>query len=136
MKQFLIKKPCPTCKASIEIGLFSIREEIVRCAKCKELLTDNPKRKQIQVIIILVGLLISVGGHYLIGISLNWGILIGFVLLLISIVVSNLTIIKKDLVIRNKQTNEISYIDKSDWNDRLVNSSGKENIFEIIEDLK
>jgi len=36
----------------------------------------------------------------------------------------------------NKQTNEIAYIDRNEWHEILVNSSGKENLFEIIEELK
>ena len=136
MRQNLIKKPCPTCKTSIGIGLFTPREEIVRCPKCKELLIDNPKRKQIGVAIILLGIFIWIVLHYWIGIGLNWGFLIILVSLIISFLISNLTVVKKDLVIRNKQTNEISYIDRPDWNDIMVNSSGKENIFEIIEELK
>jgi hypothetical protein len=39
-------------------------------------------------------------------------------------------------VIRNKKTGETSYIDKIDWNEILNNSTGKENNFEIIEELK
>jgi len=136
MKQNLIKRPCPTCKTPIRTGFFTIREEIIRCPNCKELLIDNPQRIQTVAIITFSGLLISLGGHYWIGINLKWAFLIILVSLILSIVISNLTKIKKDLVIRNKQTNEISYIDRSDWNDILVNSSGKENIFEIIEELK
>ena len=136
MRQNLIKKPCPTCKTSIGIGFFSKREEIVRCPKCKELLIDNPKRKQIGILILLSGLLIWIGLNNWLAIGLNWGFLIILVSLIILFLISNLTVVKKDLVIRNKQTHEISYIDRSDWSDILVNSSGKENIFEITEELK
>ncbi|MCL4481609.1 MAG: hypothetical protein M1445_03130 [Bacteroidetes bacterium] len=136
MRQNLIKKPCPTCRTSIGIGLFSNREEIVRCPKCKELLIDNPKRNQIGGAISLLGLLIGLGFHYWLAIGLNWVFLILIVSLITSILISNFVVVKKDLVIRNKQTNEISYCDRTDWNEILVNSSGKENIFEIIEELK
>lgn len=136
MKQNMIKRPCPTCKTPIRTGFFTNREEIIRCPTCKELLIDNPKRIQIGAAIMLLGLLIWIGFQYWLGISSNWAFLIILVSLILSILISNLTKIKKDLVIRNKQTNEISYIDRADWNDILMNSSGKENIFEIVEELK
>lgn len=136
MKQNLIKRPCPTCKTPVRTGFFTIREEIIRCPNCRELLIDNPKRIQIGAAIMLLGILIWIGFQYWLGISSNWTFLIILVSLILSILISNLTKIKKDLVIRNIQTNEISYIDRSDWNDILMNSSGKKNIFEIIEELK
>jgi hypothetical protein len=52
------------------------------------------------------------------------------------LIIRNLTIVKKDLVIKNKATNAISYIDNSDWSEILKNTSGRENSFEIIEELK
>ncbi len=136
MKQNMIKRPCPTCKTPIRTGFFTNREEIIRCPNCKELLIDNPKRIQIGAAIMFLGILIWIGLQYWLGIGSNWGFLIILVSLILSIVISNLIKIEKDLVIKNKQTNEISYIDWSDWNDILMNSSGKENIFEIIEELK
>jgi predicted nucleic acid-binding Zn ribbon protein len=136
MRQNLIKKPCPVCKTPIGIGLLSGREEIVRCPKCKELLIDNPKRKQIGVAIFLMGLVLWLGLHYWIGINSNLGFLVILVSLITSFLITSFTVVKKDLVIRNKQTQAISYIDRSDWNDILVNSSGKENVFEIIEELR
>jgi len=136
MNHNFIKRPCPTCKTPIRTGLFTNREEIIRCPKCNELLVDNPKRMQIGAAITFLGVLIWIGFNYWLGITSNWGFLIIIVSLILSVVISNLTKIKKDLVIRNKQTNEISYIDRSDWDDILVNSSGKENLFEIIEELK
>ena len=134
MKQNLIKRPCPTCKTYIGVGFFSSREEIIRCPKCKELLIDNPKRAQTGIIISILGLLICLGLYYLIGVSLIWGFLIAS--LVISFFISNLTVVKKDLVIRNKQTDKISYIDRTDWNEIQKNSSGSENGFEIVEELR
>jgi uncharacterized protein (DUF983 family) len=136
MNRNLIKRHCPTCRAPIWTGLFTNREEIIRCPKCGELLIDNPKKIQTGVIISLSGIFIFLGFHYWIGVNLKWAFAVILVSLIFSIVISNLTKIKKDLVIRNKQTNEISYIDMSEWNDILANSSEKENIFEIIEELK
>jgi hypothetical protein len=136
MKQNLTKKPCPTCKTSIGTGFFSKREEIIRSPNCKELLIDNPKRRQIGVFIILIGIVLWLGCSYWLGLSVNWGFLIILVSLVISFIISNLSVVKRDLVIRNKQTNEITYINKSDWNEILMNTSNKENLFEIVEELK
>ncbi len=105
MKQNFIKKPCPTCKTPIGIGLFSNREEIIRCPKCGELLAENPKRKQIGFAIMFLGILIWIALYYWIGINLNWLFLIIPVLIITFFLISNLTVVKKDLVIRNKQTN-------------------------------
>jgi len=136
MKQNLINKPCPTCKTQIGIGLFSNREEIIRCPKCKELLIENPKRKLLGSIIFFLGIFIGIGSREFIGISSIWGILIFILSIIIMLRISNLIIIKKDLVIKNRATNAISYIDHVDWNEILSNTSGRENSFEIIEELK
>jgi len=135
MKLNLFQKPCPTCKAQIGSGLFSIREQIVRCPKCGELLIENPKRKPIGVFISFLGLVLGEGGCYLLDISLFWGLLIFLFFGLISIKIGNLVIIKKDLVIKNKQTNQITYIDQADWAEILKNTLGKQNDFEIIENI-
>ena len=135
MKTNLFQKPCPNCKAQIGTGLFSIREKIVRCPQCGELLTENPKRKSLGAFIAFLGFVLGIGGCYLLDISLLWGLLIFLISGLISIGISNLMIIKKDLVIRNKQTNRLSYIDQADWDEILKNTSGKQNDFEIVETL-
>ena len=41
MKLNLFKKPCPTCKTQIRSGLFAIKDQIVCCPKCGELLIEN-----------------------------------------------------------------------------------------------
>jgi len=135
MKLNLFQKPCPTCKAQIGSGLFSIREQIVRCPKCGELLIENPKRKPIGIFISILGLVLGLGGCYLLDISLFWGLLIFLIAGLFSLRIGNLMIIKKDLVIKNKQTNQVSYIENSDWSEIVKNTSGKQNDFEIIEKL-
>jgi len=135
MKPNLFQKPCPNCKAQIGTGLFSIRDQIVSCPKCGELLTENPKRKALGAFIAFSGFVIGIGGCYFLDISLFWGLLYFLVSGLISIGISNLMIIKKDLVIRNKRTNRLSYIDQSDWDEILKNTSGKQNDFEIVETL-
>ena len=133
MKPNLFQKPCPNCKAQIGTGLFSIRDQIVRCPKCGELLTENPKRKALGAFIAFSGFVIGIGGCYFLDISLFWGLLYFLVSGLISIGISNLMIVKKDLVIRNKLTNQVSYIDQTAWDEILKNTSGKQNDFEIIE---
>lgn len=135
MKLNLFQKPCPTCKAQIGSGLFSNREHIVRCPKCGELLIENPKRKPIGIFISILGLVLGVGGCYLLDISLFWGLLIFLISGLFSLRIGNLTVIKKDLVIKNKQTNQVSYIDHSDWSEILRNTPGKQSYFEIVEEL-
>ena len=47
----------------------------------------------------------------------------------------HLKVVKKDLVIKNKQTNEISYIDQVDWEEIVKNANGRDVNFEIIEKL-
>lgn len=135
MKPNLFQKPCPTCKAQIGTGLFSIREQIVRCPKCGELLTENPKRKVLGAFIAFSGFVLGIGGCYFGDISLLWGLLYFLISGLISIGISNLMIVKKDLAIRNMQTNQLSYIDQADWDEILKNTSGKQNEFEIVEKL-
>ena len=135
MKQNFIKKHCPTCGTPISIGLFNSRDEIIRCPKCKELLIESPKRKLLGLAIILLGIVIGFGLHDWLRTNLGLVFLFLLVALIISFAISKFIKVKKDLVIRNKQTNAISYIDRSDWNDILANSSGKEIHFEIIEEL-
>jgi len=135
MQPNLFQKPCPDCKAQIGTGLFSIREQIVRCPKCGELLTENPKRKPLGAFIAFLGFVLGIGGSYLLDISLLWGLLIFLICGLISIKIGNLIIVKKDMVIRNKITNQLAYIDQADWTEILKNTSGKQNDFEIVETL-
>jgi len=135
MKPNLFQKPCPNCKAQIETGLFSIREQIVRCPKCRELLTENPKRKPLGAFIAFTGFALGIGCCYLVDISFLWGLFIFLISVLVSIRIGNLIIIKKDLVIRNMQTNQLSYVDQIGWIEILKNTSGKQNEFEIVETL-
>jgi hypothetical protein len=131
----IIHNHCPTCHTEIGLRLWAVNGEILRCPKCKELLVDNPKR------ILLGSLLFSAGFILIAGLQHLYGA--NIIRDLITIVISGfaygmvrkLTITKKDLVIRNKQTNQISYIDHADWNEILENTNGKENIFEITESL-
>jgi len=135
MKPNFFQKLCPACNTPIGFGLFSIREQIVRCPKCGELLTENPKRKPPGAFIAFSGFVLGIGGCYLLNISFLWGLLIFLISVLIAMKIGSLIIIKKDLVIRNKQTNQVSYIDQADWAEILKNTSGKQNDFEIVKKL-
>jgi hypothetical protein len=135
MKNTILKKPCPKCSTTIGICFFSNRKKIIRCPKCNELLIENPKRKQIAVVINLLGLMVGIGGTHWPGISLLSGFLVIIISFLLPFKITSLTIVTKDLVVRNKETNEISYIDITDWIDISLNSTSKKNSFEIIEEL-
>jgi len=135
MKPNFFQKLCPACNTPIGFGLFSIREQIVRCPKCRELLTENPKRKPLGAFIAFTGFALGIGCCYLVDISFLWGLFIFLISVLVSIRIGNLIIIKKDLVIRNMQTNQLSYVDQIGWIEILKNTSGKQNEFEIVETL-
>ena len=135
MKYIFLRKPCPKCNTTIGICFFSNRKKIIRCPKCNELLIENPKRKQIAIVINILGLLVAAGGRYWPGISLLSCFLIVIISFLLPFTITNLTIVKKELVIRNKDTSEVSYIDVTDWVDITLNSSGENNSYEIIEEL-
>ncbi len=131
MKQNFIKKPCPVCKTPIGMGLFTNREKITRCPNCGALLIVNPKRIKTQLFILAGGILLWIALSYWLGAGLFWLVLIEIFTWVISEAFINFTTIKKDFVIRNIQTNKISYVNKADWNEII-----KKDNFEIIEELK
>lgn len=135
MKIYFIKKPCPTCKTKIGLGLFSDRGRIIRCSNCGELLMDDPKSNYILLLLIVSGVVLSMGFRHFFGASAFRDIMILVVFFALFMFFIHLKVVKKDMVIRNKQTNEISYIDQADWNEILENTKEKENNFEIIEEL-
>lgn len=135
MKIYFIKKPCPTCKTKIGIGLFSDRGKIIRCPNCGELVMDNPKTNYLLIAFIIFGVLLSMGLRHFFGESIFRDILILLFFSVAFLFFIHLIVVKKDLVIRNRQTNEISYIDNDDWDEILDNTKEKENPFEIIENL-
>jgi hypothetical protein len=69
-------------------------------------------------------------------IPLFYGILIFVISFFIAMLITKMKEVKKELVIRNVQTNQISFINQSDWEDILNNSQNHENNFEIIGYLK
>jgi hypothetical protein len=135
MKIYFIKKPCPTCKTKIGLGLFSDRGKIIRCSKCGELLMDDPKSNYILLLLMVSGVILSMVFRHFFGTSALRDMMLLVVFFTLFLFSIRLKVIKKDLVIRNKQTNEISYIDQADWNEILENTKDRENTFEIIEKL-
>lgn len=81
------------------------------------------------------GLFIGLASRVWINVSSIWGLLILLLSFIIMMRVSNLIVVKKDLVIRHKATHAISYIDRTDWSEILKNTADKENSFEIVEEL-
>ncbi|MEI6276069.1 MAG: hypothetical protein WCP08_08765 [Prolixibacteraceae bacterium] len=113
----------------------SLTGEILRCPQCGQLLIDNPKRNLFGSLLFFAGFLMIGGLQHFGGANIfrDLGILLisGF----LYVVVRKLTITKKDLVIRNKESQRVSYIDFADWDEILENAKGKENKFEIIENF-
>jgi len=134
MKINILNKPCPNCKSKISLNFYRNREEIIQCVNCKTLLTENPKRKITSGVIIFIGIVLTIGSATL-KIPIYLGLIILLVFYGVSLKVIALLIVKKDLVIRNKHTNQISYLDNSDWKEIMQNAADKENKFEIIEYL-
>ena len=134
MKIKVLNKSCPNCKSTISLKFYRNREEIIPCPNCKSLLAENPKRKMTSGIIIFIGIVLTI-----VSATLKVPIYLALIILLVSFGVAlkvvDLTIVKKDLIIRNKHTNQISYVDNSDWKEIIQNAAGKENNFEIVEYL-
>jgi len=135
MKIYFIKKPCPTCKTKIGLGLFSDRGKIIRCSNCGELLMDDPKSNYVLLLLIVSGMILSMGFRHFFGASALRDIMLLIVFSALFFFFIHLKVVKKDLVIKNKQTLEISYIDQADWHEIVENAKGKDNNFEIIEKL-
>lgn len=131
----LMKKTCPSCQSKIETGFWSIREDIKRCSNCGVLLTENPFSKLISGIVFFAGGFAATGSRWL-GIPWFVGLLILVVSIIIALKIVNFKIVKRDLVIKNKETNQISFVNNSDWAEIVNNSLNTENNFEIIEYLK
>jgi uncharacterized protein (DUF983 family) len=134
MKFNLLNKSCPNCKSKVSFDFFRNREEIIQCANCKTLLRENSTGTLISGIIFFVGGFFATGSK-LIGIPVWFGLLIMILAIYIALKIINFRIIKRDLVIRNKRTNQISYVNNSDWKGIVDNSTNKENNFEILENL-
>jgi low affinity Fe/Cu permease len=92
--------------------------------------------KLLGAIVLLLGIFMGIGSNEIFGFSAVWGILVFILSIMIMLTLRKLIVVKKDLVIRNKATNAISYVVYHDWNAIRRNTSGNQNSFEIIEELK
>lgn len=135
MQLQIIKRPCPTCKTKIGLGLLSVNGEIRRCPKCGELLVDHPGSNLFGFLLFFAGFLLIAGLQYFYGknFARDAGILVLSAICFER--VRKLVVTKKDLVIRNRITHRISYISHADWQEILENTKDRENDFEIIERL-
>jgi hypothetical protein len=131
----IIRSHCPTCKTKIGLRLLFVPDEILRCPKCGQLLVDSGKRNLLGILLFFVGFLSIVGLQHFYGPYLIRDLVILIVSLLAYGMVRKLNVTKKDYIIRNMDTNRISYIDQADWNEIVENNKGKEFRFEIIEKL-
>ncbi|WP_319589543.1 hypothetical protein [uncultured Draconibacterium sp.] len=126
---------CPTCQSGIRLNLYRNREEIIECKNCKSLLVETPKSRLISSAVLVIGIFIAIGVSLLVD-----NLLIGFVSLLVSISLSQmlikLSLAKAELKIRDKITNRVTYIQKSDWEDILNNSRNGTINYEILERLE
>lgn len=134
MKIKLLNKSCPNCKSNISLNFYRNREEIIQCTNCKKLLIENPKRKMASGIVIFIGIIVTISSAAL-KIPIYIGLLVLFIFFGLALKIIDLMVIKRDLTIRNKQTNQISYVNNSDWSEIVNNSVTKENNFEIVEYL-
>ena len=80
-------------------------------------------------------MILSMGFRHFFGASALRDIMLLIVFSALFFFFIHLKVVKKDLVIKNKQTLEISYIDQADWHEIVENAKGKDNNFEIIEKL-
>jgi len=134
MKINIFNKPCPNCKSNISLHFFRNREEIIQCRNCMTLLQENSTGKLISGAVIFVGGFFATGSSW-IGIPIWVGLLIAILAIYIALRIINFKIIKRDLMIRNKLTNQISYINNSEWEEIVNNNTDTENNFEIVENF-
>ncbi len=85
-------------------------------------------------IVIFIGIIVTISSAAL-KIPIYIGLLVLFIFFGLALKIIDLMVIKRDLTIRNKQTNQISYVNNSDWSEIVNNSVTKENNFEIVEYL-
>jgi hypothetical protein len=97
--------------------LLYVPDEILRCPKCGELLVDSGKRNLLGLLLFFAGFLTIVGLQHFYGPN----VIRDLVILVVSVVaygmVRKLAVTKKDYIIRNMDTNRISYIDQADWDE-------------------
>ena len=134
MKSNIINKSCPNCKSKIPFNFYRNREEIIQCSNCKTLLKENSSGALTSGIVFFLGGFFATGSKW-IGIPTWVGLLIMLLAIYSAFKIIHFRIIKRDLIIRNKQTNQISYVNNSDWSEIINNSVDREINFEIVEYL-
>ncbi len=125
MKSNRIYKSCPNYESKIPFNFYRNREEIIQCPNCEILLKEKSSGVLISGIIFFLGGFFATGSKW-IGIPTWMGLLIMLLAIYSAFKIIHFKTIKKDLIIRNKLTNQISYIN---------NSVDGEINFEIIEYL-
>jgi hypothetical protein len=115
--------------------MWSHRDKIIRCPNCRTLLTDNQKTRSASIVITLVIMTLWAILTEIYELNMSFVFVFVFFALLISSWVGNFSVVRKDLVIRNILTKQISYINKADWEEIVRNNGDKDNVFEIIEEL-
>ena len=135
MKLNLTGHKCPSCKTAIKLKLFRNREEIIECKQCNSLLIEKPKSRLFSSATMAIGFFAAIG----VSLAVD-NIIVGFVLLLVFFSLAQalikLSVAKRDLKIRDKITNRVSYIQKSDWDEIVKNARNGKINFEIIEYLE
>lgn len=131
----ILYKSCPSCKEHLPVNLFSYSGKIFRCPKCGTLVADDPKRNWYGFFLMMLGFVGAVLVRNFGKSTVIADILIITLCWLTWMFLKRLMIVKKELVIKNKATNELSYINQSDWEEIVANAAGKENSFEITEHL-
>lgn len=135
MKLNLTGHKCPSCKTAINLKLFRNREEIIECNQCNSLLIETPKSRLISSAVLVIGFLVATGVVLVVD-----NFFVGFVLLLVFFSLAQalikLSVAKRDLKIRDKITNRVSYIHKSDWDEIVKNAKNGKINFEIVEYLE
>ena len=130
----MLNKSCPKCKSNSSFHFFRNREEIIQCPNCKVLLAEDSTSKLISGVVFFVGGFIATGSKW-IGIPIWLALFVMILCIYVALKIIRFRIIKRDLKIRNKQTNQISFVNNSEWNEIIENTADKENSFEVLEYL-
>lgn len=136
MKLQLTKRACPTCKEPLDLKIFtfSIQNELVQCPKCKSLV--RRKIMWIGPIVYFLGGVLTAYLNDRFGYFSIWCIAILGIAFLVPFFTQKYEVIKRDFKIRNKITNQVTYISHAEWQEIVKIANGREPNFEIVEDLR